>query len=70
MTKPRAKPATQERMRDEVYGMPLEQVIEAAKPAPAKTPKAPQIDGAAEKALWPSLEELKHGPKGPRRRRA
>jgi hypothetical protein len=59
-----AKPARQDRVRYEVYGMPVEDIIAdalAADQAPEPTAAQPEPEPA-----WPSLDELKAG--GPRRR--
>jgi len=81
MTGKRAKDkgqATGERVRYEVYGMPIEGIIEGAmapereaEEARARTKTPAKAEKAEEKPAWPSLEDLKvQGPRArPRARR-
>ena len=51
------KPKPQERVRYEVYGMPVEDII--ANAIQADPPPAPAAPEPEPEPAWPSLEELK-----------
>jgi hypothetical protein len=55
----KAKPAMQDRVRYEVYGMPVEEIIASA--VATGQPEEPIETTAEPEPAWPSLDDLKAG---------
>jgi hypothetical protein len=51
----------QERVRYEVYGMPVEDIIASAMAAEKAANPAPDVPESEPEPAWPSLEELQAG---------
>jgi|GEM_PF-5032488 len=74
MTDRNSKPKPDERVRYEVYGMPIDGIIEGAmapeREAAAKAAQADTERQKPEQPAWPTLEELQaQGPRATPRRR-